>query len=141
MADSTTHIEILPDHSMAAMVAVGNKTKSGEITFTPSDGDIEIIENSAELRNVCDPLLRAFAEKNRKSHGSETRVTMVHVKGDKSVIIPVEDGWEVDMIPVRETGGNPSVNGKELGLGHYAHLTEKYQVRGDMYAVLLLWKG
>jgi hypothetical protein len=63
---------------------------------------------------------------------------MIHVQQDTK--LPVEEGWEIDFIPVRVVGGNPSICGKELGLGYYAHLTAESQVTGDMYAVLLLSK-
>jgi hypothetical protein len=63
---------------------------------------------------------------------------MIHIQQDQSTVLPVEDGWEIDFIPVRVVGGNPSIGGEELGLGYYAHLTTKTKVAGDIYAVLLL---
>ena len=53
-------------------------------------------------------------------------------------MLPVEEGWEIDFIPVRVVGGKPSICDEELGLGFYAHLRGETEVTGDMYAVLLL---
>ena len=65
---------------------------------------------------------------------------MIHVQQDQTAMLPVDEGWEIDFIPVRVVGGKPSICGKELGLGFYAHLWGETEVTGDMYAVLLLYQ-
>jgi len=160
MEDSKPRIEKLSGDTIEAAVAVGDKTKSGDISFDSSTS-IEIVQTKLNLEALCEPLLKAFIAMKKvpliplpeeimtltdwllpqqNSPASQTRVTMIHIQKDTSTMLPVDVGWEVDLIPVRQVGGQPSVGGEELGLGHYAHLTKSCEVTGDMYAVLVLWE-
>ena len=56
-------------------------------------------------------------------------------------MIPVETGSTVDLIPVHEIRGDPTIAGQRLKAGHYTRLTKSTEVYPEFYAILLLSKN
>jgi hypothetical protein len=65
-------------------------------------------------------------------------VTAIHF--DRPAVVPAEEGWVMDIIPIHIAQGPVTVSSHELGLGHYAHLKGEARLTGDLYAVVLLSK-
>ncbi|KAI1085988.1 hypothetical protein F5B19DRAFT_498789 [Rostrohypoxylon terebratum] len=98
--------------------------------------NIKICKNTDALSDVTKGLLKKFV-KGVTVVSSKTLVTAIHF--EQSAIVPVDEGWVVDLMPVHTTGP-VKVEGKDFNLGHYVHLTEDANVSGDFFAILLLSK-
>jgi hypothetical protein len=60
------------------------------------------------------------------------------MKFDRPAVIPAQDGWIVDVIPVKITEGSIKMAEQPLAVGQYARLARSVEVTGGFFAVLLL---
>ncbi|KAJ8132895.1 hypothetical protein O1611_g728 [Lasiodiplodia mahajangana] len=69
---------------------------------------------------------------------SESRIVAIHF--EQPTIVPYEQGWMMEFIPVHTVKGPVQVGGQELSPNSYVHLTTEVRVTGDFYVILLMSK-
>ncbi|KAI5924568.1 hypothetical protein F4810DRAFT_664212 [Camillea tinctor] len=131
---NTPDIKLLPQGAIAEIPKIAEWLQSKEAEFKIVD-DIEICKNSNDLAKVADKFLKKFA-KEVTPNPSQNRLTAIYL--DQPTIVPIDQGWIVDLIPVHVVEGIVTVEGRQLDKGHYLHMKEEAWVSGDFYAVLLL---
>ncbi|VUC27755.1 unnamed protein product [Clonostachys rosea] len=99
--------------------------------------NFQICKNTADLAKVCNKLVKEVL-KNTEPTPTENRVSAM--KFDRPAVIPTQDGWIVDVIPVKITEGPVEMADKLLAVGQYARLARPVEVTGGFSAVLLLSK-
>ncbi|CAG9997301.1 unnamed protein product [Clonostachys byssicola] len=97
--------------------------------------NFQICQNTAQLAKVCNTLVKEIM-KNTEPSPSQNRVSAM--KFDRPAVVPTQDGWIVDVIPVKVTEGSVKIADQPLAVGQYARLAKSVEVTGDFFAVLLL---
>ncbi|KAI2641348.1 hypothetical protein GGS26DRAFT_287 [Hypomontagnella submonticulosa] len=134
MANNDLKGKVLPSGAVAELSKVFEWLQSKDSDFQPV-GNIKIFGNTKGLADATTNLLKQFAAEVT-STPSTSRVTAIHF--DEPAVIPVDHGWEVDLIPVHIAKGPVLVGNERLNMGYYFHLTKEVQVSGGFVAVLLL---
>ncbi|KAI1390661.1 uncharacterized protein F4822DRAFT_157605 [Hypoxylon trugodes] len=99
--------------------------------------DIEVCTNTNGLAETAEKFLGEFRSEIRPPP-SEVRITAIHF--NQPTIVPVEEGWSVDLIPVRVVGDVVRVGGQMLWPSRYIHLQREARVSGDFFTILVLSK-
>ncbi|KAI1138519.1 hypothetical protein F5Y05DRAFT_384329 [Hypoxylon sp. FL0543] len=134
MANVNSKSKPLPSGAAGELAKVADWLQTSEADFQTVN-NINICKNTQGLATVTDELLKQFAAEVT-SAPSENRVTAIHF--DRSAVVPVEDSWTVDLIPVHSNGGTITVESQQLSIGQYVHLKKEVRVSGESFAVLLL---
>ncbi|KAI0378153.1 hypothetical protein F5Y04DRAFT_262526 [Hypomontagnella monticulosa] len=134
MAKNDSKSKALPSGAVTELSRVFEWLQSRNADFQ-SIGNIKIFSNTNGLADATNNLLKQFAAEV-KSTPSTNRVTVIRF--DQPAVIPVDQGWEVDLIPIYITKGPVVVGDEQLDMGYYFHLTKEVQVSGEFVAVLLL---
>ncbi|OTA89593.1 hypothetical protein M434DRAFT_398485 [Hypoxylon sp. CO27-5] len=134
MANVNSKSKPLPSGAVGELSKVADWLQSSEADFQTVN-NIKICRNTQGLANVTADLLKQFAAEVT-SAPSENRVTSIHF--DQPAVVPVEEGWTVDLIPVHISSGTITVESQQLSLDQYAHLKKEARVSGEFFAVLLL---
>ncbi|KAI1086573.1 hypothetical protein F5B19DRAFT_478770 [Rostrohypoxylon terebratum] len=134
MANNNFKIKPLPSGAVAKVPPVALWLQTSAANFQLVD-NIKICKNIEGLADKTTDLLKYFAAEVTFPV-SQNRITAIHF--DEPAVVPVEEGWTVDLIPVHLVGGVMKVEDEVLNPEFYVHLTKKAQVSGDFFAVLLL---
>ncbi|KAI1447104.1 hypothetical protein F5Y02DRAFT_51855 [Annulohypoxylon stygium] len=134
MADANSQSKPLPPRAVSALSKVSNWLRDDIADFQTLK-NTKICKNIQGLADITAELMRGFAAEV-KFTSSENRVTAIRF--DEPAIVPVDEGWVVDLIPVHIMGGIAKVNNSEIKLVNYARLREGAEVSGQFFAVLLL---
>ncbi|KAI0835750.1 hypothetical protein F5Y06DRAFT_275287 [Hypoxylon sp. FL0890] len=134
MANINSKSKPLPSGAVGELAKVADWLQTSEADFQTVN-NIKICRNTQGLANVTTDLLKQFSAEVT-SAPSENRVTAIHF--DQPAVVPVEQGWTVDLIPVHTNGGTITVESEQLNLGQYVHLKKEARVSGEFFAVLLL---
>ncbi|KAI1411850.1 hypothetical protein F5Y13DRAFT_51726 [Hypoxylon sp. FL1857] len=134
MANVNSKSKRLPSGAAGELAKVAAWLQTGTADFQTVN-NIKICRNTQGLADITTDLLKQFAAEVTIAP-SENRVTAIHF--DQPAVVPVEQGWTVDLIPVHINGGTITVESQPLELGHYVHLKKETRVSGEFFAVLLL---
>ncbi|KAI1400051.1 hypothetical protein F4819DRAFT_487945 [Hypoxylon fuscum] len=124
----------LPSKAVDELAKVAAWLQSDAANFEVVD-NIKICKNIDGLATATVDLLKRFTAEVKK-RPTQNRITALHF--DQPAIVPVEEGWNVDLIPVHLVEKPVEVESQQLNLGHYFHLTKEARVSGEFFAVLLL---
>ncbi|KAI0181762.1 hypothetical protein GGR52DRAFT_54611 [Hypoxylon sp. FL1284] len=127
----------LPEKGTDELPKIAVWLQSEEAKFCSPDGIVSMCDNSEGLLKATWTLMNQLVT-NVMSSSSENRVSAAHF--NKPAEIPIASGWMVYFMPVHVVSGTITVQGQELGLGHYCRFDENEKVRitGDFFALLLL---
>ncbi|KAM0425465.1 hypothetical protein ACHAPT_009254 [Fusarium lateritium] len=134
MAASHGDIQQLSNEAAGALVSLGEWL--WEAGFEDVEG-IPICKKPDELKEQADVFLKLFTKEAGRPDAVETRITAIHFRD--SLTFPVPPDSTVDLIPVRHVGNTqPFIEGKDVKLGFFVHLTQDTKIEPEFYAILLL---
>ncbi|KAI1376329.1 hypothetical protein F4677DRAFT_88705 [Hypoxylon crocopeplum] len=133
MAGANSEAMLLPSKAISELPKVADWLQTSDADFQTVNS-IDICRNADGLASTTADLLKQFAAEV-KSAPSQNRVTAIRF--DQPAVVPVEKGWNVDLIPVHIVG-TVMVESQQLELGSYVHLKREARVSGEFFAILLL---
>ncbi|KAJ8132900.1 hypothetical protein O1611_g726 [Lasiodiplodia mahajangana] len=141
MTSHTVEIREMPREVIPEVEKIATWLRSGSPTYQQAE-NVRICQSLDELDDK-DKLKRLFLNEIKKGlpngrDPSDSHMYVIHYQAP--ALVPLGEGWIMELIPLYTVKGPVRVGGKELSRNSYFHLTARDHASGDFYAAMIIFK-